>query len=95
MKEFQERYLSNRHVEGEDLKAVHHMPCIFCGAPDMIIMRALNVSEDLQRGGKCSECGRGIRVEIHNGLGTVGFEVVQTEGIDPPEYIVPKPRRDS
>ncbi len=92
-KEFQERYLSNQWVEGTDLHALHHMPCPFCGAPDIIVMRAMHVAEDLQRGGKCAECGRGMRVELHDARHTVGFEVVQTEGMDPPDYIVPKPRR--
>lgn len=97
--EFQERYLSNNTVENEGTASeVRHLPCIFCGAPDMVLLRALRVQEDLERGGKCDDCGRGIRIVFDGDTRVregVRYEVFQTEGDDPPDYIVPKPRRVS
>jgi hypothetical protein len=92
--EFAQRYMANQKVVGEDLRAVTHMPCMFCAAPDVILMRALHVREDLERGGKCTECGRAIRV-VFTGEDRhkMDYEVFQTEGDDPPDYIMPWPRR--
>lgn len=97
--EFQERYIQNNTVEREGTATeIRHLPCIFCGAADMVILHALRVQEDLERGGTCMDCGRGIRI-VFNGdtrnTDGVTYEVVQTCGDEPPDYIDPKPRRDA
>jgi hypothetical protein len=95
--EFIDRYMKNNTVDNAGTATeVRHVPCMFCGAPDMILLHALRMQEDLERGGRCIDCGRGIRVLFsgdtrkHEG---VQYEVFQTEGDDPPEYIMPWPRR--
>jgi hypothetical protein len=95
-KEFQERYLKNQKVDNEGLATqVTHMPCMFCGAPDVILMHAFRAQEDLERGGVCHDCGRGIRVVFGGDTRRedIPYEVFQTVGDDPPDYIEPKPRR--
>lgn len=92
--EFVDRYLRNNTVEREGMSdQLTHLPCMFCGCPDMMLLHALNVKEDLMRGGKCQECGRGIQVIFDNDGDLIKYEVLQTEGADPPEYIEPWPRR--
>jgi hypothetical protein len=94
--EFIARYHQNNTVDNPGtLQAITHLPCPFCAAPDIIVMRALHVQEDLQRGGTCAECGRGIRVIFQDAGNQIQYDVVQTCGIDPPDYIDPKPRRDA
>lgn len=92
--EFVARYKGNERVVGRNEMTVTHMPCIFCGAPDFFILPILRVQEVLQAGSICAECGRGARV-IFTGddRDKVQYEVVQTVGIDPPEYLEPAPRR--
>jgi hypothetical protein len=94
--EFIRRYNQNNYVVDPDtVNAVTHLPCPFCAAPDIIVMKALHVVEDLQRGGVCKECGRGIRCIIQEVGDKYNVEVVQTCGIDPPSFISPRPRRVS
>jgi hypothetical protein len=97
MQEFQDRYMQNNTVENEGTASeIRHMPCMFCGAPDVILLHALRVQEDLERGGTCPDCGRGIRVVFSADTRTtdgVNYEVFQTVGDEPPDYIVTKPRR--
>lgn len=94
--DFIKRYVENNYVENPDtLNAITHLPCPFCAAPDIIVMKALHVQEDLQRGGTCRECGRGIRIIFRDVADKIEYEVVQTCGIDPPNYIEPRPRRDA
>lgn len=96
--EFKERYIKNNTVdfEGDPFREVRHLPCMFCGAPDQILLHGNRVQEDLERGGTCLDCGRGIRVvfsgdtRLHDG---VKYEIFQTVGDEPPDYISPKPRR--
>lgn len=93
---FLDRYNANNVVErAGTLEQITHMPCMFCGAPDLILIRALHAQEDLERGARCQECGRGIRVVFRDEGNMVQYEVFQTEGVDPPEYIMPWPRRVS
>lgn len=96
--QFKERYLRNNTVdhEGDPFKELRHLPCMFCGAADMILLHAINVQEDLERGGTCLDCGRGVRVVFAGDTRKndgVQYEVFQTCGDDPPDYISPKPRR--
>jgi hypothetical protein len=94
LEEFRERYLSNDTIDHQGtVQQVTHVPCMFCGAPDMIVLRALHAAEDLQRGGRCKECGRGIRVLFTQIADALTYEVVQVEGDDPPDYIDQWPRR--
>jgi len=95
--EFHDRYKSNERIENEGTpQAVVHMPCMFCGAPDFFVLRALQVQEDLSKGTKCVECGRSVVVVFGPPKGiaeSVSYEVFQYAGDDPPEYLPSKPRR--
>lgn len=91
---FRDRYLTNDTVTNPNtIHQVSHVPCMFCGAPDLMQLHALHAAEDLQRGGKCKECGRGIRVIFTQIQDVLSYEVVQVEGDDPPDYIDQWPRR--
>lgn len=95
--EFKERYQKNLSVDNEGaVNEVRHVPCMFCGAADQLVLHAMMVQEDLERGGICQDCGRGIRI-IFSGdtrdQDGVTYEVFQTCGDDAPFYIDPPPRR--
>lgn len=96
--EFKDRYLKNNTTdhEGDAFRELRHLPCMFCGAPDLILLHAMSVQEDLERGGTCTDCGRGIRIVFSGDTRKqegVSYEVFQTCGDEAPDYIDPKPRR--
>lgn len=90
--EFNARYNRNLHYENTGLQTTTHIPCPFCAAPDFMVFRVLRTTEAMELGGTCRECGRSSRSEVTRKPGEVSFEIVQTGGADPPDYM-PKMRR--
>jgi hypothetical protein len=68
-------------------------PCPFCAAPGWLKWEMLDVRPAMEKGATCSECGRSARAIFKDDHGRAAFEIVQTGGDDPPEYLVPKMRR--
>lgn len=93
--EYTERYIQNNTQTGEGDQIVRRLPCLFCAAPDLILIRTLFAKEDLERGGTCTECGRGIIVRFLEAGNLMQYEVLQTVGDDPPDYLDAWPNRAS
>lgn len=96
MDELSYRYAKNMRISGWGIEGVtHHVPCMFCGAPDFQTYRVIDVEAETAKDTKCKYCGRSGRIitTTSNGGSTKIMELVQTGGDDPPEWMDPKPRR--
>lgn len=92
--EFLRRYIAGEKVEGKGVGNVYMtVPCPFCAAPDWLTWELLSVKEVMGTGATCKECGRGCKAIFNEDSGGVAFEIVQTGGNDPPEWMNPKMRR--
>lgn len=94
VEEYRRRFYKNYKIEGYGIGSVHcHYPCPFCAAPEFMVAEILETDKALERGGTCSECGRSARAIMSRTQGSVSFEMVQTGGDDPPDWLTPKMRR--
>lgn len=92
--EYLERFHANQRLSGFGFDTTQHMPCPFCAAPDFLVFKILEVEYALSCGARCGECDRSMKAVFKKISGSVSFEVVQTSGSDPPEWVQPRMRRD-
>lgn len=85
--ELQARTLQNQRMSGYGLETKMHITCPFCGAPDYAEIRVVAVQEDASKNATCKECGRSTRTEFYRSGPSIRFEIVQTGGDDPPEWL--------
>jgi hypothetical protein len=91
--EYLGRFRANERCFGYGLDVSMGMPCPFCAAPDFVVYRVVDVESAMNKGATCKECGRSARALFtHDGPST-SFEIVQTGGDDPPDWLTPKMRR--
>lgn len=94
MEELSARFAANQKITGFGLEVATHMPCGFCGAPDLFIMPITDAQSAMVKGSVCKECGRGTKALFTEHDGGISFEIVQTSGDDPPAWLAPPhPRR--
>jgi len=92
LEEFNAKFTENTRYFGSGLETGMSVPCGFCAEPDFMQYKILDVESAMLRGATCKHCGRGIRsIFMHSGNLT-RFEIVQTCGDDPPDFL-PKLRR--
>lgn len=86
--EFIRRFRNNENVTGFGDGTTVHMPCMFCGAADCLVYRILDMTETINRGAVCGECGRGIRGLVLQSA-EIGVELrfFQTVGPDGPDWM--------
>lgn len=93
--DYDKKFVSNTKYSGNGLSTTIHMPCPFCAEPDFRVFRIVDTEKANQDEAVCKSCGRGCKMlyERTDGLGGgVSFEMVQTRGDDPPEYLPPMRR---
>jgi hypothetical protein len=92
--EYLHRFTLNQKMSGFGIKeAAAHAPCPFCAAPDFMVFKIINTENSMEKGGTCSECGRSAKAILQRTPAGIAFEIVQTGGDDPPEWLTPKMRR--
>lgn len=85
---------ANTHIEGFGPDVRTYVPCPFCCAKDWMCLPVLTTKEAMKAGATCSSCGRSAKaVFINDEPGHQVFEMVQTGGDDPPDWMEPKIRR--
>lgn len=86
--EYTERFRKNQTMTGLGSAVEVHSPCPFCAAKDWQIFRIISMEQDTGSPTQCVECGRTAQILYTHKLdGGVHFEVVQTGGDDPPEWL--------
>jgi hypothetical protein len=93
VQEYLDRYALNQIVTGYGLDTTTHVPCPFCAAPEFMAMKVLETEPVLAAGATCRECGRSAKAIFQRDASSVQFEIVQTGGDDPPDWLTPKMRR--
>lgn len=96
--EYNVRAQQNTKITGFGAETTTVLPCPFCAAPDWMkfpVTAGLNNYTEQSAPHTCKECGRSGRLIVARSPGEVRSELVQTGGEDPPEWLVPKPRRES
>lgn len=89
-----EKFHANQKIEGFGIdKVTIHVPCPFCAEPDFMLYTILEVEKALEAGATCKHCNRGSKAIIHRENGGMSFEMVQTCGDEPSDWLVPKMRR--
>lgn len=92
--EYLKRFHENNKVTGFGIGNVYcHVPCPFCAAPEFMCWEILAVEDAMKRGATCKECGRSAKAIFKNINGGKSFEIVQTGGVEQPEWLEPKMRR--
>jgi hypothetical protein len=82
----------NQKLDGFGLEVTMYMPCPFCCADDFMIFRILEQKEVTRKPHVCRNCNRGAMIVYTESMGGTSFEIVQTAGEDPPDYL-PQMRR--
>src|SRR5215211_8739361 len=90
--QYNQRFKESHRLSGEGLGTVQHMPCPFCAAPDFVAFKILEMEPVMSKGATCGECGRSVKAIYTRTPETTTFELVQTGGDDPPNW-VPRLRR--
>lgn len=90
MQEYSALFLANQRIEGVGFEVTMHVPCPFCAAPDFLASGIATAQSDWARGGTCPACGRSAKTLFQ---GNGNWEIVQTGGPEPPEWLTPKMRR--
>lgn len=86
--EYEARTFRNTYLSGQGLAVKQHLSCPFCGAKDWAEALILQFMDELSKPHKCSDCGRSAVLEFSSpAIGVTTFEVYQTDGKDPPEWI--------
>lgn len=91
----------NTVIEGFGLDVTMRQPCPFCASPDFLALRptdgilndAPNIDAQMSADTTCESCGRSAKAIVKRDENGVSFEVVQTGGDDPPEWLTPPMRR--
>lgn len=84
----------NTKITGYGAKTTMISPCPFCAYPNFMRWPILDMREVASKGAVCFRCKRGARLVFEDYPdGGAGFEIVQTEGPDQPEWFQPKMRR--
>jgi hypothetical protein len=92
--EWEKRFHENQKISGFGMATTMHMPCPFCAAPDFAVYRIIDTEDALVDGAVCKECTRGAAIVFSvNTPSDKQFEMVQTEGPDQPDWLVPAMRR--
>lgn len=92
--EYAERFRENQVMTGFGGGVEVHSPCPFCAAADWQIFKIVSMEDDTALPVTCAECGRTAQILYTHKLdGGVHFEVVQTGGDDPPEWLPGPPMR--
>lgn len=93
--EYLKRFHQGQLIEGIGIGNVYMTsPCPACAAPNWLKWEMLDVRPAMEKGATCKECERSFRaVFISDGNDSIAFELVQTGGSDPPDYLTPKIRR--
>lgn len=89
---FEARFHENERIEGYGSDTTMIVPCPFCAAPDFMRWKILQMEETLSAGATCAECGRSCKGIFEHRRDSVHFEMVQTGGSEPAEWI-PRMRR--
>jgi hypothetical protein len=87
--EYEEKLNANQRITGIGFETTMHMPCPFCAEPDFMIYRVLETEQALDKGAVCKHCGRGMKAILKRSEGGISFELVQTCGDPPPDYVLP------
>ncbi len=98
LEDYNALFNKNSRIEGFGIEGVTQVAaCPFCAAPDWAKWRIMSVQEDMQQEHKCSHCGRSAKflMEILDGGAGHQFELVQTGGAEPPDYLPPARRIDN
>lgn len=90
--EYMKRFKLGETVNGYGIDTSVSTPCPFCAAPDFMKFKIMEVQPAMENGATCSECGRSARAIVKRESGNISFEIVQTGGDDPPEWL-PQIRR--
>ena len=91
--EYNARYNARIRYTGFGPDTRVFVPCPFCCAPDFMTWKVWpgdpeNVEAVMAKGATCASCKRGCRALFTRlGSGGVTFEVVQTEGDAPPDWL--------
>ncbi len=93
MAEYTKRFMENERIEGAGPTTTIVMPCPFCAAPDFMRLPMLDSETAMASGAMCRECGRSARTLFDKRGGETRAELVQTGGLDQPEWLTPKMRR--
>src|SRR5260370_33476595 len=88
--EYMAKFYTNQRIEGfgHD-KVTMHVPCPFCAEPDFMVYKIIEVEQALQKGGTCSHCHRSAKALLQRADTGVQFEIVQTGGDQPAEWLTP------
>lgn len=97
MEELRVNTMIHLRTEGYGVETKSILPCPFCASPDWLVFpvtAGLNGYVEEQKPRFCKNCCRTARVIIVRSKDSVTFEIVQTDGPEPPEWMQPKPRRE-
>lgn len=89
---YNQKFTENTKLSGYGADVRMHWPCPFCAAPDFVEFRILEQMEVTSTVHTCVWCGRGARIIYTIQDGNTSFEIVQTGGEDPPDYLPPMRR---
>jgi hypothetical protein len=85
-KEYEERFARNQLIFGSGFGTSVSLPCPFCAAPDNLKYRVIDSEAAMTRGAS-QECGRSWKAIFTAIDGGKQFEIVQTAGDDPPDFL--------
>lgn len=91
--EYTARATINCRVEGYGADVVTVVACPFCAAGGFWRLPIVNVRGPMEKETTCGECHRKARALFKVSRGSIEFEVVQTGGDDPPDWLEAAPRR--
>jgi hypothetical protein len=81
-----------QYLSGEGMETTMHMPCYFCAEPDFIEWKIVSMEETAAEARSCKACGRSAKMIFDRNANGVSFEIVQTGGPDPADYLPPMRR---
>jgi transcription elongation factor Elf1 len=93
MESYSRLYTERSQPSGYGLEVKQHFACPFCAHPDFWVAPLMDVPSVLTQEATCEHCGRSAKTLFENVMGGQHFELVQTGGDDPPEWLVPAPKR--
>lgn len=91
--EYLDKFAKNQKITGYGIDVTMHMPCAFCAEPDFLVFRVIDSETAMEKGAVCKQCHRGVKALMDKSHGGIGFEIVQTEGPDGPDWLKPTMRR--
>ena len=92
--EYHQLFMQRVEIAGSGAGVTTHVPCPFCCAPGFQSLPITDTEGAMRREATCAECGRsGLCLFDKSEPSVTKFEFVQTGGDDPPDWLLPKPRR--